>query len=644
MRTYLKTLKRMFKKHAVRFISIIFIVTVSVGLISGIGSSAEKIEASLTDFYKARNISDFVVKSTAGGFTDEQVQTMRDEYGEDNVCDGASLDVKFSVKGQEALVRLYFLDFAHWTVNLPEVVAGKRPEDLSDNEIACVAKTDGLKGLSTGEAVTLDFKEIIKQSAAQGGQTLDPTVEALLGGLPPVQTTVESVVHSPIAFAKKGEPAYVQAADAGKVVTVNDLDKLTKLDYIFYVSKAAIPRVGGAPVLGTLDLFVALPDRTVYNAFSGRYEALIEREREAIGERLGACAFITLYDNFSFTTMYGSADTIYSINAVLLVAFVLVAALVVSSTMTRLLEEERGQIACLRSLGYSGPKILFKYLLFATFAAGIAGVVSYLLGLGLASFIYLACGYSFVLPPMSKSIAMLYFLLTFFAVVVATVVATVIAGARMMRKKPAALLRPRPPRSGKKVFLEKITFIWKRLSFKYKSTLRNVLRYKTRFFMTVVSVACSMGLVIAGLALLDLCLFHNMRSTTITWLAVVIVVFAGLLTMAVIYTLTNINVSERTREIATLMVLGYYDREVTGYIYREVFINTVIGVLFGYPVGALLLFAVFTMMNFGSLGGVSWFMWLIAPAVVFLFTWFVTLLLRRRILKIDMNESLKAVE
>ena len=127
-------------------------------------------------------------------------------------------------------------------------------------------------------------------------------------------------------------------------------------------------------------------------------------------------------------------------------------------------------------------------------------------------------------------------------------------------------------------------------------------------------------------------------------IAAVIVVFAGLLTGVVIYTLTNINISERNWEIATLMVLGYYDREVTGYIYREVYINSLIGIVFGYPMSVLMLLLVFRTMGFGSLGTVSWFMWLILPLTVLLFTGIVTLVLRRKIVKIDMNESLKAIE
>lgn len=138
--------------------------------------------------------------------------------------------------------------------------------------------------------------------------------------------------------------------------------------------------------------------------------------------------------------------------------------------------------------------------------------------------------------------------------------------------------------------------------------------------MTVVSVAFATALVIAGLGLLDMCLFHDFGSGAILGVALVVVAFAGLLTAVVIYTLTNINISERNREIATLMVLGYYDNEVALYIYREVYINSVIGIILGYPVSLLLLRLLFGIMGFGSIGGVSWFMWLIAPVVVLLFT------------------------
>jgi putative ABC transport system permease protein len=162
--------------------------------------------------------------------------------------------------------------------------------------------------------------------------------------------------------------------------------------------------------------------------------------------------------------------------------------------------------------------------------------------------------------------------------------------------------------------------------------------------MTVVSVAVSMSLVMAGLALLDLCLFGELVSQTVMIVAIVVIVFAGLLTAVVIYTLTNINISERVRELATLKVLGYYENEVTTYIYREIYIDTLVGIIFGYPLSLAIMQMVFSVMAVGSIGGVSWFMWLIAPLIVFVFTFIVSFILSFKIVKIDMNDSLKAIE
>lgn len=214
----------------------------------------------------------------------------------------------------------------------------------------------------------------------------------------------------------------------------------------------------------------------------------------------------------------------------------------------------------------------------------------------------------------------------------------------MTGEKPADMLRPRPPKAGKKVLLERIPLIWNRLPFKYKSTVRNVFRYKSRFIMTVIAVAVSMALVMAGLALLDLCLFGGMDSSAIEGVAVLIVIFAGLLTVTVLYTLMKISISERNREIATLMVLGYKNGEVAGYMYREIYINVGVGLLFGYPVSALLVWFLLDVIVARTMAELSWFIWLIAPVIVMLFTGLVTLILYRRIVKVDMNESLKAIE
>lgn len=679
MKTYLKTIAKLFQKHLMRFLSIIFIVVVSVGLISGIGSSAEVIDNSLSRHYERQNVSDFIAKSTAeDGFTEAQADKLKTRYGEKNVQLGMSLDVTLPIEGEEQCVRLYFLDPSEWTVNVPQTVSGRRVEDLVGNWnktaalSVCapeVARKTSLSSLDVGQTFELDFERILRQTAEQSGREIDDGMLAMFGLLEPVAMTVEGVVKSPLAFSTEGEPSYLQEEDAEIPEVANALDSLNTLDYIFYLSQEVVPTMGEVfsklglsdvmleamlarygytreeRLLPTGDLYIALPQRGVFQAFSRDYEEYLSREFTFISACCGKNAeLITLQDNYSFHSLHAYAEKVLWLSLILMVAFVFVTALVVLSNMTRLMDEERAQIACLRTLGYSGFKTVFKYVLFAMIAMGIGGVLSYVVGVGLTAFMYDVFNYNYFMPKMVSVASPLFFLIAYVAIVGITLLSTIFSGLRMTGEQPASLLRPKPPKSGKKVILERIPIIWNRLSFKYKSTMRNVLRYLSRFVMTVVSVSCSMGLVLAGLALLDLCLFQNFGSAAIIGLSVVVVIFAGLLTMVVIYTLTNINISERNREIATLMVLGYFDSEVTSYIYREVYINTAVGIIFGYPMGVFLIWLVFKVMNFGALATVGWFVWALAPFIVLAFTALVTLILRHKIVRIDMNESLKAIE
>lgn len=665
MKTYLKTLERMFKKHVTRLLSVILIVLVSVGFVSGVGSASDKINYSMTDYYKAQNVSDLIVKSTGDGFSDEEIIKIKEKYGESNVETGMSLDVNLTVNGESQLVRLYFLDgYGRQTVNKYQVLDEVKIS-VSEGETVYFGSAENadnkIKGIPIGMQIELDFADILKQLAEQNGEELSDA--EILKNLEPVTVAVTETVQSPLTFANDGEPSYTNPEEVLENIpdTVDAVNSLITLDNILFLPIGLIPTYGDAvpdqmkpfvpeetlnkPLLGTGDLYIAMSDRTVFSALSSKYEKAVDAQEAEISALLGDGArVITLFDNYSFRSLKAYGDKVMSIGYVLMVAFLFVTALVVLSTMTRLLEEERAQIACLKTMGYSPFKIVFKYLLFAMIATGIGGVGSYFVGIGIARLLYVVFNYSFTMPPMSQHIAMAFYLITFAVIVVVTLFATVMAGNKLIGEKPANLLRPKAPKAGKKVILERIPFLWNLLSFKYKSTVRNVLRYRYRFLMTVVAVAVSTALVLAGLALLDVCLFGGLESFSVMMVAVVVVVFAGLLTAVVIYTLTNINISERNRELATLMVLGYFDGEVAGYIYREIYIDTVVGILFGYVLSLPLMWLLFRIMGMGTIAGVSWFMWLAAPVVVLAFTAIVTLILRNKIVKIDMNESLKANE
>ena len=643
----------MFKKNISRFISIIFIVLIGVSLTSGVGSSTGKIKDSANDFSLTRNVSDIIVKAkTEEGFSEAQITALKDEYGEENVNFGMSFDAYITVNGEKRLTRFYFSDdITARTVN-KFVESDEEALAVSEDDIAVFAEKadDKIKGYTRGDKITVDYKDVFLQLADQNDMVIEDWQMSFINTLQPVTLTVTKIVEDPLVFAKGGEPSFLNGEDMKIPDTIVPTD-LICVDDILYLPYSAMPLMQAKT-----DIYVSLANKRTDRIFSGSYDKIVAEEKEKIIGMLAAAdektnaeieknvAFVTLAENYSFKSLYSYADKISGLSIVLMAAFACITALVVLSNVTRLIDEERAQTACLISLGYSAAGIILKYVLFVLTATAVGGFAAYFVGVGLCSFIYLVFDYSFVMPPESSVFGVTFFIITLAIIVFAAVAATIRAGLKTAGETPADLLKPKSPASGRKVIIEKIPFIWNRLSFKYKSTARNVLRYRNRFIMTVVAVAGSMGLVMAGLALLDMCLFGDFGNASIAWLAVVIVVFAALLTLTAIYTITNISISERTREIATLMVLGYYDGEVSGYIYREIYIDAVVGIIFGYGVGAVLMSIIFTIMGFGSLGGVSWYVWLVSPVAVLFFTFLVTLILRKRIISIDMNASLKALE
>ncbi len=616
MKTYFKTFARMFKRHLTRLVSIILMVLVSVGFTAGIGMSTEKIDYSLDDYYNAANVSDLILKSTSeSGFSAADIDLLKERYGEENVLAATSLeakegdDVPFEGLG-EGITRIYYF-------------AEEGPDAIGINRFAAGEEYDVSVSAEDGEFVAYAERDTLQLSGFDGGRVsfrysagfIDLSYDFVVAG----------TVVCPLHFAKMDDVS-IQYED----------EELSHVIYLF-----------NCPILS-----MAMPKNDVYirlpvghgRIFSHSYNEFVDAEKAALEGLFEDAAVLTLRENYSFASFHEYGEKIDAIGYVIMVVFLLVTLLVVLSTMTRLLEEERGQIACMQTLGYSPFAIVSKYLLFALVGTLIGGAGALFAGEGLSYIIYLNFDWCYALPAYSMKPAPIFFLFSAAVILLSTLLATFAAGMHKTREVPAVLLRPRTPKAGKKVLLERVPLLWNRLSFKYKSTLRNVLRFKMRFLMTVVAVMASTGLVVAGLAVLDCCLFQEVGTAAMIGVSVIVLVFAALLNAVVIYTLTNINISERNRELATLMVLGYQTHEVDLYIYREIYITGAIGIALGLPFGCLLCLFIFGLLEFGSVGAISWFVWIAAALLSLLFVFIVTLMLKPKINKIDMNESLKAIE
>ena len=552
---------------------------------------------------------------------------------------------------------------------------------------------------------------------------------------------------------------------------------------------------------------------------------------------------LTRSENVSYASFEMNIEKVDAVAKVFPAFFFLVAALVALTTMTRMVEEDRLQIGTLKALGYGKGSIMAKYLLYALAASVLGSAFGLAVGLTLLpTVIWNAYTMMYELPKLYCLFNARFALFSSLTAIACVLAATLNACWATLHEVPAQLMLPRAPKAGKRIFLEHIPFIWRRMKFTHKVAARNLLRYKKRFFMTVTGIAGCTALLLTGFglhdsisdivykqfgdiflydvsitvkdaakaesgaladvladgdAVKDALLVHQEKITShfngeafstylmvpensagfpdfvdlhtrkggtpvpfsetgvvitekmaerggfsigsqitlenagggtgtftvdgiaenyvenyvylsaetyeqgfgtapvfntvlaisadpsgegrdalsarllgadgvssvsftsdlktsfsgmlqkIDIIVVVLIVAAGLLAYVVLYNLTNINIAERVKEIATIKVLGFYDREVYAYVYRENIVLSLIGTLTGLVLGIFLhMFVIYTVEVDATMFGRSIKFWSYAASagLTILFSLLVNLAMRRKLRNISMVESMKAPE
>lgn len=235
-------------------------------------------------------------------------------------------------------------------------------------------------------------------------------------------------------------------------------------------------------------------------------QAELTDAEEAIEGLEPAKWYINSRDDLTDYTGYGeNADRMRAIGKVFPVLFFLVAALISLTTMTRMVEEQRTQIGTLKALGYERHSIAAKYLGYACLATVTGSIVGILFGEKVFPYIIITA-YGIMYPYMHSVVVpynVEYALLASLAALACTLFATIFSCYRELREQAAQLMRPPTPKNGKRVLLERMTWLWSRLSFTWKATIRNLVRYKKRFFMTVFGISGCMALLLVGFGLKD---------------------------------------------------------------------------------------------------------------------------------------------
>ncbi len=502
--------------------------------------------------------------------------------------------------------RIYVYDFDS-SINKLELLEGSLPDEA--DEIAIEESSATIKKRALGDTVSymgMDFE-------------------------------VTGIVKNPLMYSKDGD------------ASITNTDESLSLVMYLNADKNVLP-------LPKTDIFVDLKNPDSYKYFTQDYLDYVDKEKDSLKKLSGFSSedvsYLGLSENKSYEILKNLGEKVNVIAAIFPAFFIVVVALVVLTTMTRMIDEERSLIGCYSSLGYSKAKIRFKYLTFGLISSliGIASGITTGIYL-LPNLIYPAFGNVLILPTITKTVSYLTGLISSIGMLAATLIVTLLVTNKSLKETPASLLLPLAPKPGKKILLERIPFIWKHLKFKYKSAIRNIFRYQGRLWMVIISVLGSSALVMAGLgiydvsgAVLDIDGIKVNLTSTLQPIALIVIFFAMALSVLVLFNLTNMNIGERQKEIATLKVLGYKTLEVDSYVFREIFAMSLMGIILGIPTGLGLLYFIFKYLDFGSIADIKWSSYLLAFVISLSFIGIVDLLLSRKIHKIDMNDSLKSVE
>ncbi len=208
--------------------------------------------------------------------------------------------------------------------------------------------------------------------------------------------------------------------------------------------------------------------------------------------------------NVGYVCLESDSNIVEDVSDVFPVFFFLVAALVCMTTMKRMIEEQRTQIGVLKALGYGNGTIMFKYLFYSGSAALIGCIGGFFFGTYVfPKVIWTAYGMMYDVIPLSYSIDWDMAVIAIVVSMICSMGVTWYSCKMELFEVAASLMRPKAPKAGKRVFLEYIPFLWKRLKFLQKVSIRNVLRYKKRFFMMIIGISGCTALLVAGFGILD---------------------------------------------------------------------------------------------------------------------------------------------
>ncbi|MEG0591754.1 MAG: FtsX-like permease family protein [Coprobacillus sp.] len=369
---------------------------------------------------------------------------------------------------------------------------------------AKIQLTEAKMTLANKEAQFLNGQGKANQQQKEMAETLEKSSQELQKNLDTLRSELEEFQKNPTSTPPNFENVIKDIESISKMLdstssALNGLSQLTDADLQIQQAKLQIQQQENKLTLEELKTRSKLEEtKKQLDSAKGK----IDQANEDIDQiPKGKLYTLTRHENAGVMSYEANKDSIASIANVFPLMFFLVSALVSLTTMTRMVEEQRNQNGTLRALGYSKLDIINQYIVYVILATSIACILGIVAG---TQFFPRIICYLYNLMLFKVDVSILIFsdsiiaLQTIFISVIVTMIATLSVCLSELNLMPAILMRPKSPKIGKRIVLERISFIWKRLSFNHKVTMRNIFRYKKRFLMSIIGIAGCTALIITG--------------------------------------------------------------------------------------------------------------------------------------------------
>ena len=512
------------RKSFKRFLSITLIVLLGVGFFAGIRATSPDMKDTLSRYYKENNMYDIELMSNYG-ISQDDISKIKDK-GYD-IEGSISFDVV--VNNDDSLYAVKVMSYdKNSDINKLVLMEGRMP---SNSDECVIERNDYTEDYKIGDSIYLDSDDVKNKELKIVGIVKSPLyVSDERGSTNLLTGKINYYLYTDISNFNTDvyTEAYIDIDSDNDIFDskyedeVDDYEK--KLEDVTdtignsnyeEIVKQYEDGIDEATSLyeENLDRYndikdVTYIDSTVKDTMKDELDSAkvkIDDLKKELDELDKVEWYVLdLNSNAGYYSYDADTERIANIAKVFPMVFFVVAILICLTTMTRMVEEERIQIGTLKSLGYDDVSISFKYVLYAMLATVIGSLVGVVIGFNIIPNIIFNM-YK-IMYNVDGFVSSFYWWLTLQGMVIAlicTVGATIYACAKTLKEVPASLLRPKAPTVGKRVWLEYIPFIWKRLKFSSKVTVRNVFRYKKRMFMTILGIAGCTGLILAGFGLKD---------------------------------------------------------------------------------------------------------------------------------------------